>query len=134
MIEQKLTPQHLLDYQDRALKEGRVDGKGGLSPATVRYHLNILGKALRQAVKLGYVVRNVAQVVDRPQVQRPVVTTMALEDISRFLAAARATFYYRLFYTALWSGMRLSELLGVRWCDVNLNMGIPLRGSGPLQA
>jgi len=120
---QKLTPQHLEDYKERALKEGRVDGKGGLSPTTVRYHLNILGKALKQAARLGYVSRNIAQVVDRPRVRRSVVKTMALDDIPRFLEAARSTVYYQLFYTALWTGMRLSELLGLRWCDVNLNLG-----------
>jgi len=88
---QKLTPQHLEGYKEHALKEGRIDGKGGLSPATVRYHLNILGKALKQAARLEYVSRNVAQVVDRPRVERPVVKTMAREDIPRFLAAASTT-------------------------------------------
>ena len=120
---QKLTPQHLEDYKEHALLKGRVDGKGGLSPTTVRYHLNILGKALKQAARMGYVSRNIAQVVDLPRVRRLVVKTMALDDIPRFLEAARPTFYYRLFYTALWTGMRLSELLGLRWCDVNLNLG-----------
>jgi len=48
---------------------------------------------------------------------------MALQDIPRFLEAAYSTFYYRLFHTALWTGMRLSEFLGVRWCDVYLELG-----------
>lgn len=96
---------------------------GSLSPATVRYRLNILNKALKQAVNLGYIARNVAQAVERPRVRRPAVVTMALQDIPRFLEAAYSTFYYRLFYTALWTGMRLSEFLGVRWCDVYLELG-----------
>jgi len=118
---QKLTPQHLEDYKEQALKEGRVDGKGGLAPQTVRYHLNILNGALKQAARLGYVTRNVAQLVDRPRVRRPVITTMLLAHVPFFLAATRDNFYYAVFYAALWTGMRLGELLGLRWCDVNLD-------------
>lgn len=38
------------------------------------------------------------------------------------LAVAQDTPYYTLIYTALYTGMRRSELLGLRWCDVDLDM------------
>jgi len=41
-------------------------------------------------------------------------------DIHIFLEYARSTTYYALFYTALFTGMRRSELLALRWCDVDL--------------
>jgi len=46
--------------------------------------------------------------------------TMNQEDMTRFLEAAKATSYYVLFYQALFTGMRRSELLALRWCDVDL--------------
>jgi integrase len=42
------------------------------------------------------------------------------DDITRFLEAAKATPYYGLFYLALFTGMRRSELLALRWCDMDL--------------
>jgi len=50
------------------------------------------------------------------------MATLALEDIPKFLKAAQETPYYVLFYTALYTGMRLGEILGLRWCDVGLDM------------
>jgi len=41
------------------------------------------------------------------------------EEITRFLEAARKTPYYALFYTAVFTGMRRSELLALRWQDVD---------------
>jgi len=41
------------------------------------------------------------------------------DDITRFLEAIRKTPYFALFHTALFTGMRRSELLALRWCDVD---------------
>lgn len=130
---QKLFPQQLQDYYARALLKGRIDGAGGLSATTVRYHHRILHRALKQAVKMGYLERNVAEAVDPPRVYRKVMATMAREDVPRFLTAARDSYYYVLFYTALFTGMRLAELLGLRWCDADLGAGIHIGSTGPLQ-
>jgi integrase len=41
-------------------------------------------------------------------------------EIMGFLEAAKSTPYYALFHTALFTGMRRSELLALRWHDVDL--------------
>jgi len=41
-----------------------------------------------------------------------------------FLESVKDTEFYPVFYTALFTGMRRSELLGVRWSDVDLNLGV----------
>lgn len=41
-------------------------------------------------------------------------------DFLIVLEAAKATPYYALFYLAIFTGMRRSELLALRWCDVDL--------------
>ena len=115
----QLQPLHLQNYYARALSQGRIDGKGGLSGRTVEYHHRILSEALSYAVKMGLVGRNVAEAVDPPRARRRNMTTLASENVPRFLEAAHETPYYVLFYTALYTGMRLSELLGLRWCDVD---------------
>jgi integrase len=116
----QLQPQHLQNYYACALSRGRVDGRGGLSARTVQYHHRILSEALSHAMKMGLLVRNVADAVDPPRLEQRKVATLTLEDVPVFLEAAHETPYHVLFYTALYTGMRLGELLGLRWCDVDL--------------
>ena len=47
---------------------------------------------------------------------------MTPEDVQKLLATAQDTPYYTLIYAALYTGMRRGELLGLRWCDVDLDM------------
>ena len=118
----QLQPQQLQNYYSQALTKGRIDGKGGLSARTVLYHHRILSEALSHAVKMGFLIRNVAEAADPPHPERKEMATLSPEDVPQFLEAAQETSYYVLFYTALYTGMRLGELLGLRWCDVDLDM------------
>ena len=46
--------------------------------------------------------------------------TWSEDDITRFLESAKDTPYYALFYTALFTGMRRSEFLALKWSDIDL--------------
>lgn len=86
------------------------------------YHHRILSEALSHAVKMGLLVRNVAEAVDPPRPKRKSMTTLAAGDVARFLQASQKTPYHVLFCTALFTGMRLGELLALRWSDVDLDI------------
>jgi integrase len=116
----QLKPEQLQRYYSEKLSGGRCDGKGALSPRTVRHHHVTLHDALEHAVKMGLLNRNVADAVSPPRYQRPQWQTLSEFDISTFLEVAKRTPYYVLFYQALFTGMRRSELLALRWCDVDL--------------
>ncbi len=116
----QLKPEHLQRYYSEKLSEGRCDGKGALSPQTVRHHHVTLHNALQSAVKWGLLSRNPADAVSPPRFQRPEWHTLNEDDIKILLEAAKVTPYYALFYLALFTGMRRSELLALRWCDVDL--------------
>jgi len=45
------------------------------------------------------------------------------DAIHILLEAAKPTPYYTVFYLALFTGMRRSELLALRWCDLDLILG-----------
>ncbi len=115
-----LKPEHLQHYYADKLSTGRIDGKGGLSPKTVRHHHVTLHDALQSAVKWGLLVRNPADAVDAPRFQRPEINIMNADEINTFLEAAKDTPFYAIFYLALFTGMRRSELLALRWSDVDL--------------
>jgi len=117
-----LQPSHIQAYYARLLESGRRDGNGGLSAQTVKHHHRVLYEALKHAVKRGIIIRNVAEAVDPPRAGSKQITILAPDDVHTFLAAAGETPYYILFYTALYTGLRRSEILGLRWRDVNLDL------------
>ena len=116
-----LRPQHIQDYYAKALESGRRDGKGGLSAQTVHHHHRVLYEALKHAVKHGILIRNVAEAVDPPRPEHKEMATLWPETVNSLLDAARRIPYYTLFYTALYTGLRRSELLALRWCHVDLD-------------
>ena len=103
-------------------RRGRRDGKGGLSPRTVRHHHVTLHTALQSAVKWGFLTRNPAGSVDAPRPRRQEMHTLDEDGMATFLEAARETPYYALFYLALYTGMRRSELLALRWSDTDVDL------------
>ncbi|MFC1924917.1 tyrosine-type recombinase/integrase [Chloroflexota bacterium] len=116
----QLKAEQLQRYYSEKLAGGRCDGKGALSPRTVRHHHVLLHNALGLAVKWRLLSRNVADAVSPPHVVRSEMHTMNEDDLHTFLEAAKKTPYYALFYLALFTGMRRSELLALRWCDIDL--------------
>ena len=120
----QLSPRHLSGFYAEKLKSGRLDGKeGGLSPRSVLYLHRILSKCLKDAVRAGHIGRNVAQAVDPPRFKPKTMDILALADVPRFLKAAMATPYYRLYYAAIHTGARQGELLGLPWKAVDLERG-----------
>jgi integrase len=101
------------------LISGRCDGTCGLSTQTVKHHHTVLHKALQTACEWGLITRNVADAVKPPHVQRPDMQTWGESDITRFLEATKDSPYHAVFHTALFTGMRRSELLALRWSDVD---------------
>jgi integrase len=108
----QLRPQHIQKLYASKLKEG-------LHAGTVRYHHVVLHKALQTALKWGLVSRNAADGVDVPRAKRTEMQTWNEREIHQFLEVAKDTQYHSLFYTALFTGARRSELLALRWQDID---------------
>ncbi len=109
----RLKPEHLQHYYAEKLSSG-------LSAQTVRHHHTCLHKALQTAVEWGLLARNIADAITPPRAQGNEMKTWDEDDIATFLEAAQKTPYFPLFHTALFTGMRRSEILALRWCDVDL--------------
>ena len=113
----RLAPHHLHQLYNHCLTEG-------LSPATIRHLHGVLRGALRQAAKWDMVTRNVALLVDPPRVKRHEIVPLSTAEARTLLSAAHGDRLEALYVLALTTGMRLGELLGVRWQDIDLEAGI----------
>ena len=116
----QLRPEMIQRYIGDKLTHGRANGQSGLSSSTVRHHIICLHTALQRAVKMGIMIRNPVDAVTIPRAEHHEMKTMSESDIHIFLEMARPTQYYALFYMLLFTGVRRSELLALRWQDVDL--------------
>ena len=107
----KLTPLHLHRLYRKKQEQG-------LTRMVVLMHA-VLHKALGQAVKWGLVTRNVADAVDRPKVTKKEFRPLSAEELARFLEASRSDRLHAMYVLAATCGMRMGELLGLKWDDVD---------------
>ena len=92
----------------------------GCSAASVHKMHETLHKALKQAVRWGYMMKNPADDVDPPKVHTEEVTPLPREEARRLREAVRGDRLEALYVTALHTGLRQGELLALRWDDVDL--------------
>jgi integrase len=113
----KLGPGAIQQMYARKLEEG-------LSPATVHYIHAVLREALGHAVKWGMLGSNPATRTSPPRPRSPEFATLDSEQVRLFLAEAkRSSPHYVLYLSAVFTGARQGELLGLRWQDVDLALG-----------
>jgi integrase len=91
-----------------------------LEPKGQRNVLGFLGRVLDVALDRGHVLRNAARLVEPPRVVREEAVALAPADARRILEAVRGDRLEALWVTALGTGLRQGELLGLRWEDLDL--------------
>jgi integrase len=109
---QKLKPEHLQTFYSDKLNAGC--GKRTVELCHMR-----LSQALKMAMELGLVARNVAQVVRPPRARAREMQTWDTTQVQRFHQAAVQSPYGPVWAVVLATGMRRGEVLGLRWQDVD---------------
>ena len=117
---QKLTSAKIAEYYRERQQQGRKDGKGGLSSTTVRQHAMVLHKAYETAIEWELAARNPADKVKIPRPAYHEWTPFDATGARQILEASRNHALYPVFHLAMGSGMRRSEIMALRWCDVDL--------------
>jgi integrase len=93
----------------------------GLSPRRVQYIHAVLRRALVTAERWGLVSRNVAKLADPPRVTRKEISPLTPEQAGILIESSADDRLHALYVTALGTGLRQGELLGLRWDDIDLD-------------
>ena len=92
-----------------------------LSPRSVHYHHRLLKQALKYAVQQGYLGRNPCDLVYPPSPKGKPMRTLTQSEVTDLLIAASSNTHYPIIYTAVSTGLRQAELLGLRWRDIDVS-------------
>jgi len=107
-----LHPQAIQGYYSKACER--------LSAQTVHHHHRVLSQSLKYAVRQGYLGRNPAELVDAPSPRKKAMRTLTPGEVE--VLFEEDNHYYPVIYTAVSTGLRQAELLGLRWRDIDLDM------------
>lgn len=110
----QLHPQIIQAYYGKACEN--------LSARTVHHQHRVLSQSLKYAVRQGYLGRNPAELVDPPSPRKKVMRTLTPYEVEVLFDMAAGSYYYPVIYTAVSTGLRQAELLGLRWRDIDLDM------------
>jgi integrase len=94
-----------------------------VSVTTVRYARSVLITALNQAVKWSYILRNVAALVDPPKAQKYEAQFLTEKQAAALLAAAQGHRNEPIYRVALGVGLRMEEVLELKWANVDREQG-----------
>ena len=79
--------------------------------------------ALEQAVKNQLISRNVCDSVDKPKKSKHEFIPWTTEQTNHFLTSVKNTRLFPVYITEWGTGLRRSELLGLKWEDIDFKKG-----------
>ena len=119
-----LRPMHIQGFYSEAMREGRRDGKGGLSAQTVLHFHRLLHKALAQAVKWQLLARNPADAVDPPKPEKKSMRALDEGETAELLRYVEGSPLYMPVLLAVTTGLRRGEILALRWRDIDMDKAL----------
>lgn len=111
----RITTEDIERYKARKLGEE-------LAPKTVNNQLTVLGRCLRSAVDWGRIAHMPRVKLMKAHSQNTDFLTQ--DEMTRLLGAPIVTSVQLMAFTALRSGLRLGELLGLSWSDIDFESNV----------
>ena len=108
------------------LKDGRLNGGGGLSKRTVHHLHRCLSTSLKVAVSEGLILTNPCDKAITAKPEKADIQCLDDEQTEKMLkaaAASRSPTVYPLTVLGVTSAMRRGEMAGLKWANVDLDAG-----------
>ena len=113
-------------YYDFKLTAGRLDGKkGGLSNNSVRLHSVVLKLIFKYALLNGIIKENPCTyaVIPKKDIQKKKIEFYTAEQCNKLLEVTSGVPLHDIVLITFLYGLRRSEVMGLRWCDVDFENG-----------
>lgn len=119
---QDLKPYQLEEYyQSKLQANSKINSAEALSPTTIKHHHQNISKALNDALRRGLIHSNPASIARVPKAEKYRGEYLEPQQINDMLVLFKdSTVELPVTLCAVY-GMRRSEVLGLRWCNVSLD-------------
>lgn len=107
----EIRPIHIQNYID--------DLAVVLTPQTIKVHINILNLAFKKAYRLRLIKENIIECVEVPKSRKFKNNIYNKEDMIKLLSKCKNTDMELYIYLASGLGLRISEILGLTWDNIN---------------
>jgi len=111
-----VAPQHIQDFYTKKMDEG-------LNPNSIKRYSAVLNGALREALKKNLIPYNPMERTTRPAMRKFEGKAYTPDLAQKLLSVIADEPMESVIRLALFYGLRRSEVLGLRWQDVNLEEG-----------
>lgn len=121
-----ITPSVLQHYITELLQTGNLKTGKGLSANSVGSIINVVQNSLRTAFNLGYIKEFTADRIKRPKAQEKAVNCFTAYEQKQIEQAVLNSKKGKMFgiLLCLYTGLRVGELLALKWDDIDLQKGI----------
>lgn len=114
MLMMDVRPEHLQKFFN-------LKAENGLSSESVKKLRNILSGAFSQAIKNQLISRNPCDMTVLPRVSRKEFRVLTTEEQNKLIDAVKGDRLEATFVVALSTGLRIGELLALKWNDIDSN-------------
>ncbi len=119
---QELTPFDLEEYYKSKLqKNSKVKSEEALSATTIKHHHQNISKALSDAVRKGLIMANPASSAKTPKAEKFKGEFLNQKQVNEMLLLFKGTVIELPIFLCSVYGFRRSEVLGLKWCNVDFD-------------
>ncbi len=117
----ELNVQILQNYFNRLFRNGRVKDSKELNPKTVQNVHRVLHKAFKVACIYGVIDKNYTELIQLPKYRKKQMRVLSEVEQAQILKESINTKYGLEICIALTTEMRLGEIVGFQWSDIDFN-------------